>query len=140
MSGSSPLVPGLHRTRCYMVCKCKFMMSKNRSKYDPINDGRYAVRCFECRNDVPYSYNGRPSRSTVNRQLSNVATVLTYHATRPALPHERRSSVSGYARLRPDGRNMVHCTPVASSFHATALGAERIHVLLITPATGAAIS
>ena len=86
----------------------------------------------------PYNYNGSATRLTVNRQPSTAATVLTDRGTRATLPHERWSSVSAYARLRPDGRDTVHCTPVVGPSHSTALSAERIHVLLITPATGAA--
>ena len=41
-----------------------------------------------------YHYDYRATRSMVNHQLSTAATVLTDRATRPALPHERRSSVS----------------------------------------------
>ena len=88
----------------------------------------------------PYHYNDRAPRSTVNRQLSTLAAVLTDQATSPALHHERRSSVSAYARLRPDGRDTVHCTPVAGPSHSTALGAEQIYVLLTTYIVGAAIS
>ena len=88
----------------------------------------------------PYHYNDRTTRSTVNRQLSTAATILTDRATRPALPHERRSCVSAYSRLRSDGCDTVHCTPVAGPSHSTACGAERIHVLLIPHTTGATIS
>ena len=47
LSGSNPLVPGLHRTRCNVLCTCKFIMTKKGTKYDTMNDGRYAFRCFE---------------------------------------------------------------------------------------------
>ena len=55
------------------------------------------------------------------------------------LPHERRSSVSTYVRLRPDGRDTAHCTPVAKPSHSTALGAEQRYVLLTTYIAEAAI-
>ena len=47
LSGSNPLVPGLHRTRCNVVCKCKFIISKNGTKYNTMNGDRYTVRYFE---------------------------------------------------------------------------------------------
>ena len=107
-----------------------------------MNDGRYTVRCFERQ---PISWRRFPTtrttalhdrRSIVN---STAATVLTERATGLARPHERRSSVSAYARLRPDGCDTVHCSPVSSPSHSTVRGAERIHVLLTTYVTGAAI-
>ena len=47
MSGFNLLVPGLHRTRCNVMYKCSFIMSKNGTKYDTMKDARYTVRCFE---------------------------------------------------------------------------------------------
>ena len=88
----------------------------------------------------PYHYKDRASRSTGNRQLSTATTVLTGRATGPALPHERQSSMSVYAHLRPDERDIVHCTPVAGPSHSTVPSAERIYVLPTTHITGAATS
>ena len=81
--------------------------------------------------------NGEPIDCLVN---SSTGPVLTDCLTRPALHHERPSSVPVYARLRPDGRDTVHRTPVAGHSHSTALDAEQIYVLLTTYITGAAIS